>query len=134
MTTELEAAAVALNNGAGEPVKTLLDEFAMAALTGEIASFSTEESCLATAQAAEAEGRNIEQQVAFNAYSMADAMMAEKLRRVPAAAPEKDEADKCRAIRRAQKNGAVMTEADIRFLQVMACNYPAWFDETAAEV
>ncbi len=53
---------------------------------------------------------------------------------MPAAAPEKAEADKCRAIRRAQKNGAVMTEADIRFLQVMACNYPAWFDETAAEV
>jgi len=51
-----------------------------------------------------------------------------------AAAPDFGDSVKCIAIRKRQKSGETMTEADIRFLQLMACNYPEWFDETAAQV
>ncbi len=67
MTTELEAAAVALNHGAGEPVKTLLDEFAMTALSG----------ILSHPQGPAGQWHIAAQ----NAYEAAESMMAVKLRR-----------------------------------------------------
>lgn len=51
------------------------DEFAKAALTGEIASYSTKESVAAMVEAAVKKGIPIEQHVAENAFLIADAMM-----------------------------------------------------------
>lgn len=55
---------------------TLRDWFAGMALTGELASISTDESAEATAKAAIRNGLTACEQVAFNCYEMADAMIA----------------------------------------------------------
>lgn len=61
---------------APEPRKTLRDEFAMAALTGELASSSTAESAEATARAAAKAGLEPAQYLAKLCYEIADAMLA----------------------------------------------------------
>jgi len=60
---------------------SLRDWFAGQALVGELASSSTQEAVMATAQAAFASGRSAVQQVAFNCYEMADAMLAARERK-----------------------------------------------------
>ena len=55
---------------------SLRDWFAGMALTGEIASSSTALACESTAKAAIRNQRTIEQQIAWNCYQMADAMIA----------------------------------------------------------
>mgnify|MGYP006870079407 CR=1 FL=1 len=58
------------------PAIPLRDWIAGMALTGELASTSTKEAAEATAKAAVASGRTVEQQVAANCYRIADAMLA----------------------------------------------------------
>lgn len=68
--------AVPKQEEAQEPRKTLRDEFAMAALTGELASSSTAESAEATAKAAVKAGLEPAQYLAKLCYEIADAMLA----------------------------------------------------------
>lgn len=59
-----------------EARENLRDRFAMAALSGEIASTSTEESAGAIARAAIATGREPALHIAITCYELADAMLA----------------------------------------------------------
>lgn len=58
--------------------RDLRDAFAMAALTGELASTSTVASASACAEAAAAQGVPVEAHIARCCYEMADAMLAER--------------------------------------------------------
>lgn len=64
----------------GQNGMSMRDWFAGMALAGELASFSTHDSCAASAKAALESGIEIEEQIAFNCYSLADAMLAARER------------------------------------------------------
>ncbi len=59
---------------------SMLDFFAAHALTGEMASFSTQVSAEACVKSADKCGHSIEAHIAANAYAIAAAMLAEKNR------------------------------------------------------
>jgi hypothetical protein len=76
----------AFPNGPGSKIATngmsLRDWFAGKALLGEIitsCSDATPESAEALADAARENGQTVEERLAFNAYRLADAMLAERL-------------------------------------------------------
>jgi len=63
-------------DGLGSPGMTLLDYFAAQAMQAEISSAGMNmEAAIALAQAASEAGREVEEQVAFNAYAVARAML-----------------------------------------------------------